>query len=58
LYRVLTALVVLFSIPLAAMPRSQGGRPPAFDDLKPAAARLPRLHSLLVAVHGTLAFEY
>ena len=48
------ALLVMYAMPVA----TQRDTPLAVEPVRAAAARLPRLHSLLVSRHGTLVFEY
>ena len=49
----------LVAIPLTVLLCANGqGQPPALEEARAAAARLPRLYSLIVAVRGTPVLEY
>jgi CubicO group peptidase (beta-lactamase class C family) len=49
---------LLGSAPRAAPRETQAAARPSLDDIRGAAAKLPRLHSLLVSWRGMIALEY
>jgi CubicO group peptidase (beta-lactamase class C family) len=53
-----TAAVVTLATSVAVLSAASAQRPPSLDAARDAAARLPRLHSLLVSSHGRLVLEH